>query len=195
VGGDLEPAQAAEVETHLEGCAPCEEAFQACRRARSAYRSGAHEAPADLDLWPALSARLEAERAPAPAPVPAAAAPRAPRLLRLAGGLAAAAALVLAVRLVVPGVAPAPVDDPGPVVAEESVPAPHPAQPVSDAPRVAEAQGGLERVHEPGLGELLRHLEDQRGVGAAPAVDGPWWGVPVDPGGDAVPAGAPLRLR
>jgi hypothetical protein len=67
-GSDLEEALAAELERHLAACEPCraERSLLVLARERIAVL-GAHTArsAAEVDLWPAIGARLASERAPA----------------------------------------------------------------------------------------------------------------------------------
>jgi hypothetical protein len=95
VGGDLEPAAAAEIERHLEACAACMERERAARDARkllvSALALSERRGP---DLWPNVRAVLTEDgliRSQPPAPR-ALAKPARPAYARYA--LAAAAALL-----------------------------------------------------------------------------------------------------
>jgi len=101
-GGDLESALAQQVEAHLAGCANCSAELGRAKLARERIALLAQADPEgldSLDLWPALSQRLAAERAAADAARASTAARGRPSRLRRAGWfalpLAAAAALLL----------------------------------------------------------------------------------------------------
>ena len=102
VGGELESGPQRETEIHLESCAGCRDELESARRSRQTYREAASavaEEAEGLDLWPGIRSRMYTEgilgtgaavQEEDVAPV------RSFRLLRPWTGVAAAAALLLA---------------------------------------------------------------------------------------------------
>ncbi len=104
VGEDLEPEAMQIVRAHLAKCPPCAQEARSASRARDAFRDALHVPGADLSspsLWGAIQSQLSAEeRERAPQPIAElealdGGAPSRSRFLRLVGGIAAVAALVV----------------------------------------------------------------------------------------------------
>jgi hypothetical protein len=183
-GEDLGPDQIAAVRAHLVQCEPCSSEARAAARARQAFALGAIDiGPERVDLWPAVRARLAGEpsarhereqAAPRPRVAPAAS-----RLLRFAGGLAAAAAVIALARplwLRPPsGSEPVPegrVPNGGELVdttPASSLPVPGPARiptgadPIEGAARLLADADGLLRVSDPSQPSLREsYLRENR---------------------------------
>jgi hypothetical protein len=151
--GDLPPAQRAELEAHLAGCAGCRAALEELRAIVAAAPGYQGRAP-EGDLWPAIAAAIDQRRE---ASLPARPTPRA-RRFSLAQLLAASIAFLVigggSAWLMLRGAEPAPVVATAPAVTA----GPATVTPVGLSPRADSAFDGaiadLERVLAEGRGRL-----------------------------------------
>jgi anti-sigma factor RsiW len=85
--GALDADEAERIRAHLESCATCRAAYEDHRRFETLLEEATGEPDAKPSLWPGVAARLEPPR----------------RRLRLASGMAFAAAAGVALALLLPG--------------------------------------------------------------------------------------------